>query len=92
MNLGVERIYQNAALTWVIPALTNQTMCQVITNQALEIKKLTWALFLFSSYRRACGHVDKGTCPHQVLAATLTLSQPRGGRLCPPYTGVHTKF
>ena len=73
MNLGVERIYQNAALTWVIPALTNQTMCQVITNQALEIKKLTWALFLFSSYRRACGHVDKGTCPHQVLAATLTL-------------------
>ena len=22
------------------------------------------------------GHVDVGTCPHQVLAATLTLSQP----------------
>ena len=26
----------------------------------------------------ACGPVDVGTCPHQVLAATLTLSQPRG--------------
>ena len=22
--------------------------------------------------RRACGHVDVGTCPHQVLAATLS--------------------
>ena len=29
-------------------------------------------------YRRACGHVDLGTRPHQVLASTLTLSQPRG--------------
>ena len=28
--------------------------------------------------RRACGHVDVGTRPHQVLASTLTLSQPRG--------------
>ena len=28
--------------------------------------------------RRACGHVDVGTSPHQVLAATLTLSQPVG--------------
>ena len=27
-------------------------------------------------YRRACGHVDVGFCPHQILAATLTLSQP----------------
>ena len=36
--------------------------------------------------------VDKGTCPHQVLAATLTLSQP-GGQIMPTlYTGVHTKF
>ena len=26
----------------------------------------------------ACRHVDVGTCPHQVLAVTLTLSQPRG--------------
>ena len=25
------------------------------------------------SCRRACGHVDVGTCPHQVLATTLTL-------------------
>ena len=39
--------------------------------------------------RRTCGHVDVGTCPHQVLAATLTLSQP-GGRLCPPYILVST--
>ena len=23
-----------------------------------------------------CGHVEVGTCPHQVLAATLTLFQP----------------
>ena len=41
--------------------------------------------------RRACGHVDVGTCPHQVLAATLTLSQPGGADyapasvLAPPY-------
>ena len=34
-------------------------------------------IFIFlSTLRRACGHVDEGTCPHQVLAATLTLSQP----------------
>ena len=26
----------------------------------------------------ACGHVDVGTCPHQVLAVTLTQSQPGG--------------
>ena len=37
--------------------------------------------------------LEQGTCPHQVLAATLTLSQPGGGaRLCPPFIGVHTKF
>ena len=34
--------------------------------------------------RRACGHVDEGTCPHQVLAATLTLSQPRGADYAHP--------
>ena len=28
--------------------------------------------------RHVCGHVDVGTCPHQVLPATLTLSQPGG--------------
>ena len=40
----------------------------------------------------ACGHVDVGTCPHQVLAATLTLSHP-GGQIMPTqYTGVDTKF
>ena len=43
--------------------------------------------------RKYCGHVDVGTCPHQVLAATLNLSQSRGADyLCPPYTNVHTKF
>jgi hypothetical protein len=34
--------------------------------------------------RRACGHVDVGTRPHQVLAGTLTLSQPgEGGQIMP---------
>jgi len=32
--------------------------------------------------RRACGRVDVWTRPHQVLAATLTLSQP-GGQIMP---------
>ena len=41
--------------------------------------------------RCACGHVDVGTCPHQVLAACLTLSQP-GRQIMPTLTGVHTKF
>jgi hypothetical protein len=45
-----------------------------------------------SPFRRACEHVDVGTCPHQVFAATLTLFQPGVGRLCPPYTVVPTKF
>ena len=31
-----------------------------------------------SKVRRACGHVDVGTRPHQVLTSTLTLSQPGG--------------
>ena len=34
--------------------------------------------------RRACRHVDVGTCPHQVLVATLTLSQPRGADYAHP--------
>ena len=34
--------------------------------------------------RRTCGHVDVGTCPHQVLAATLTLSQPEGADYAHP--------
>ena len=42
--------------------------------------------------RRACGYVDMGTCPHQILAATLTLSQP-GEQIMPTiYTGVRIKF
>ena len=28
------------------------------------------------NFRCACGHVDEGTRPHQVLASALTLSQP----------------
>ena len=32
--------------------------------------------FLKSRFRRACGHVDVGTCPHQILAATLTVFRP----------------
>ena len=43
-----------------------------------QIKSDT-AFSLIKYCRRACGHVDVGTCPHQVLAATLTLSQPGGG-------------
>ena len=34
--------------------------------------------------RRACGHVDVGTRPHQVLASTLTLSQPGGADYAHP--------
>ena len=49
-------------------------------------------LRIFQMLITACGHVDVGMCPHQVLAATLTLSHPGGGGLCPPYTCVHTKF
>ena len=37
--------------------------------------------FLYSS---ACGQVDVGTCPHQVFAATLTLSQPVGADYAHP--------
>ena len=37
------------------------------------------------------GHLDVGTCPLQVLAATLTLSQPGGeGQIIPTlYWGPH---
>ena len=34
--------------------------------------------------RRACGHVDMGTRPHQVLAATLIISQPGGADYAHP--------
>ena len=54
------------------------------------------SIFLLCLYywsRRTCWHVDEGTFPHQVLAVTLTLSQSGGGgRLCPPYSSIHTKF
>ena len=39
---------------------------------------------LLGVLRRTCGHVDVGTCPHQVLAATLTLSQPGGADYAHP--------
>ena len=41
-------------------------------------------LHLHTYIRRACGHVDVGTCPHQVLAAPLALSQPRGADYAHP--------
>ena len=34
--------------------------------------------------RRACGYVDIGTCPNQVLASTSTLSQPWGADYAHP--------
>ena len=36
-----------------------------------------------NKFRRACGHGDMGTCTHQVLAATLPLSQPGGQNMSP---------
>ena len=43
--------------------------------------------------RRACGPVDVGTCPYQLLAATLTLFQPRGADYAHHiHTDVPTKF
>jgi hypothetical protein len=38
---------------------------------------------------RACGHVDVGTSPHQILTATLTLSQPRVADYA--YSWVHNR-
>ena len=49
--------------------------------------KVCW--LQISNSRRACGHVDVWTCPHQVLAATLTLSQP-GGQIMPSLILVST--
>ena len=58
---------------------TNLSFCQKRTLLILDLdcpnidkKKLLFRL------RRACGHMEVGTCPHQVLAATLTLYQPGG--------------
>ena len=39
---------------------------------------------MLTQLRPACGLVDVGTCPHQVLAATLTLSQPGGADYAHP--------
>ena len=50
---------------------------QKLLATSIQILNIWWSIF-----RRACGHVDVGTCPHQVLAATLTLSQP-GGQIMP---------
>ena len=47
-------------------------------SMALIIRPAVQATEAGWQTRRACGHVDEGTCPHQVLAATLTLSQPGG--------------
>ena len=38
----------------------------------------TYILRYFDQMTQVCGHVDVGMCPHQVLAATLTLFQPGG--------------
>ena len=48
---------------------------ELVTMSTKEINKLVHT-------RRACGRGDVGTCPHQVLAVTLTLSQP-GGQIMP---------
>ena len=48
-----------------------------------EICKYISTNVLFNT-RRACGPVDVGTCPHQALAATLTLSQPEGADYAHP--------
>ena len=49
----------------------------LVTIHQEHIKSRHPNLYKYSN-RRACGHVDVGMCLHQVLAATLTLSQPGG--------------
>ena len=43
-------------------------------NEGRHFPRMTQnpTIIYHSLSRRACGHVDVGTCPHQVLAATLT--------------------
>ena len=53
-------------------------------------KYLLWLLINETVFRCACGHGDMRTSPHKVLAATLTLFQPGGDRLYPPYADVHS--
>ena len=64
----------------------------VLSSQLKPVNSITHTPTLLTGWegslapwlsRRACGHVDVGTRPHQVLASTPTLSQP-GSRLCPP--------
>ena len=43
-----------------------------------ETESMTYVCLDSINNRRACGHVDVGTCPLQGLAATLTLFQPEG--------------
>ena len=66
-----------------------ETIVTTFNNLKQKIESFN---ILYVYVRRACGHVDVGTSPHQVLAATLTLSQP-GGQIMPTLcTSVHTKF
>ena len=78
-------------IIWTEKGIVHRSHCFLVLHASgLIIKKvikILWSLYT-GLHRRACGHVDVGTCPHQVLAATLTLSQPRGARLCPPYTAL----
>ena len=53
-----------------------------LDNLVFKKKELCPRRKVLSLHRRACGHVDVGTCPHQILPATLTLSQP-GGQIMP---------
>ena len=60
-----------------LPSLSHLRMSKRYKDNAKQSKHLEMCLLYILS-RRACGHVDVGTCPHKVLAATLTLSQPGG--------------
>ena len=59
-----------------------QSLCVIIDRQPvicqLSVIHSLFIIVLADKGRRACENVDLGTCPHQVLAAALTLSQPGG--------------
>ena len=65
--LREERAKRTAA-HWSKSYWSQSAHCGLMQNRRSMV--LVWC-------RHACGHVDMGTCPHQVLAATLTLFQPR---------------
>ena len=44
----------------------------------MNVRLFTITNFQRYNHRQAYGHMDVGTCPHQVLAAILTQSQPGG--------------